>query len=364
MVNSRIDRKDLDSEMTVVRNEMERGENNPSRIAVPAGRSPPRTAGTTTASPPSAPAPTSRGVDIDRLRAFYRTYYQPDNAVLVVAGEFDPDRRSAGSPSPSAPSPGRRARCRGSTRVEPVQDGERIVTTRRVGDQQLLVATYHMPARCRIPTAVAVDAARQHHDRSSPPAACTRRWSKRKQGDAASAFCGASCSTIPASSRSSRRCRCRDSIDAAREAAIATLEGVAQRARHRGRGGSRPGEARSRPSTTCCRDPHAVRRPPVRSRSRPATGVSSSCSATAWRARDRRRRAARRAAFLKPANRTVGAVHSRCQARSRAAGAAPSTSSRWSRTTRAIPRSRRASSSTPRRPTSRRARSASRSPTA
>ena len=31
------------------------------------------------------------GVDIGRLQAFYRTYYQPDNAVLVVAGKFDPD---------------------------------------------------------------------------------------------------------------------------------------------------------------------------------------------------------------------------------------------------------------------------------
>jgi zinc protease len=32
MVNSFIARKDLDSEMTVVRNEMEMGENNPGRI--------------------------------------------------------------------------------------------------------------------------------------------------------------------------------------------------------------------------------------------------------------------------------------------------------------------------------------------
>ena len=28
-------------------------------------------------------------VPIDNLRAFYRKYYQPDNAVLVVAGKFD-----------------------------------------------------------------------------------------------------------------------------------------------------------------------------------------------------------------------------------------------------------------------------------
>ena len=34
-------------------------------------------------------------VDIGRLRAFYETYYQPDNAVLVVAGKFDPARTLA-----------------------------------------------------------------------------------------------------------------------------------------------------------------------------------------------------------------------------------------------------------------------------
>ena len=28
------------------------------------------------------------GAPIERLQAFYRTYYQPDNAVLVVAGTF------------------------------------------------------------------------------------------------------------------------------------------------------------------------------------------------------------------------------------------------------------------------------------
>ena len=37
-------------------------------------------------------------VPIERLQAFYRHYYQPDNAVLVVAGRFDEARtlRSGG----------------------------------------------------------------------------------------------------------------------------------------------------------------------------------------------------------------------------------------------------------------------------
>ena len=32
------------------------------------------------------------GVDIGRLQAFYRQYYQPDNATLIVSGKFDPAR--------------------------------------------------------------------------------------------------------------------------------------------------------------------------------------------------------------------------------------------------------------------------------
>jgi zinc protease len=85
MVNSRIDRKDLDSEMTVVRNEMERGENNPSRIVFQNMLSSAyrwHNYGKSTIGARSD----VEGVDIERLRAFYRTYYQPDNAVVVIAG--------------------------------------------------------------------------------------------------------------------------------------------------------------------------------------------------------------------------------------------------------------------------------------
>ena len=60
---------------------------------------------------------TTRSVrpDIERLRAFYRTYYQPDNAVIVIAGAFDPQKtlawiaKSFGAiPKPSSTLPRRR----------------------------------------------------------------------------------------------------------------------------------------------------------------------------------------------------------------------------------------------------------------
>ena len=88
MVNSFIAKKDLDSEMTVVRNELESGENNPMRVLLERVES---TAylwhnyGKSTIGARSD----LENVPIDRLQAFYRKYYQPDNAILVVAGKFD-----------------------------------------------------------------------------------------------------------------------------------------------------------------------------------------------------------------------------------------------------------------------------------
>ena len=58
LVNSFVKRDDLISEMTVVRNEFERGENSPAAILGQRIRPPP-TNGTTTANRPSATAPTS-----------------------------------------------------------------------------------------------------------------------------------------------------------------------------------------------------------------------------------------------------------------------------------------------------------------
>jgi zinc protease len=94
MLNSFVRKADLDSEMTVVRNEFEMGENSPGSIlfqrmqrlafawhnyghAIIGARS------------------DIESVPIERLRAFYRTWYQPDNALLVVGGRFEPKRALA-----------------------------------------------------------------------------------------------------------------------------------------------------------------------------------------------------------------------------------------------------------------------------
>ena len=89
MVNSFIARRDLDSEMTVVRNEMERGENSPDRILYQktlAAMFQWHAYGRDTIGARSD----VENVDIPRLQAFYRSYYQPDNATLIVRGRFVP----------------------------------------------------------------------------------------------------------------------------------------------------------------------------------------------------------------------------------------------------------------------------------
>lgn len=145
MVNSYIAKKDLDSEMTVVRNEFESGENSPFRVLLERVFSSAflwHNYGKSTIGARSD----IENVPIDRLQAFYRNYYQPDNAVLLVAGKIDEaktlalvDQYFSAIPKPEREIPK-------IYTVDPVQDGERQVVVRRVGDTQLLMAAYRIPA--------------------------------------------------------------------------------------------------------------------------------------------------------------------------------------------------------------------------
>ncbi|MBN8230177.1 insulinase family protein [Corallococcus macrosporus] len=144
MVNSFIARKDLDSEMTVVRNEFESGENDPRGILFKRTMSAAYLWHNYGKATIGAKADLEH-VPIDRLQAFYRRYYRPDNATLVIAGRFQPEKALALVQStfgklqkPKEPVPL-------TYTQEPTQDGEREVTLRRVGDNQLLSSVYHVP---------------------------------------------------------------------------------------------------------------------------------------------------------------------------------------------------------------------------
>ncbi len=145
MVNSFIAYEDLQSEFSVVRNEMERGENSPGRMLDQRVRA---TAfewhnyGKSTIGARSD----VEGVDIGRLQAFYRMHYQPDNATLIVAGDFAPGEAAAIIADSFGAIPAPERELPRIYTVEPVQDGERLVTLRRVGEQSLVMAAYHIPA--------------------------------------------------------------------------------------------------------------------------------------------------------------------------------------------------------------------------
>ena len=149
MVNSFIAADDLESEMTVVRNEWESGENDPlgvlqKRVLAAAFQ------WHNYGNLPIGARSDIENVPIGRLQAFYRKYYQPDNAVLVVAGRFDPERAVELVEEKFGSIP--RADRSGANELfptytaEPAQDGERSVTLRRVGNVQLALAAYHIPA--------------------------------------------------------------------------------------------------------------------------------------------------------------------------------------------------------------------------
>lgn len=144
MVHSFIAKKDLDSEMTVVRNEMERGENDPGRILYQktlAQMFDWHNYGKDTIGARSD----VENVDIGRLQAFYRRYYQPDNATLVVSGRFDAARVLRWVQRYFGPIPKPRRALPPLYTLDPVQDGERALTLRRVGGTPLVYAGYHTP---------------------------------------------------------------------------------------------------------------------------------------------------------------------------------------------------------------------------
>jgi zinc protease len=145
MVNSFIAKKDLDSEMTVVRNEYEAGENSPFRVLLKRMVSVAydwHSYGRDTIGNRSD----IENVRIENLQAFYRTYYQPDNATLLVAGKFDEAKTLAiiGRTFGAIPRPKRSLPPFWT--VEPTQDGDRTFTVRRKGDVQIVIAAYHMPS--------------------------------------------------------------------------------------------------------------------------------------------------------------------------------------------------------------------------
>lgn len=129
-------------EMTVVRNEFESGQNDPfltTMLRVQSVAFDWHNYGKPTIGARSD----IEHVNVQHLRDFYQKYYQPDNAILVVAGKFDAPKTLDYINATFGQLPKPTRTLEPTYTVEPTQDGERLVTIRRVGGTPLLVAGYH-----------------------------------------------------------------------------------------------------------------------------------------------------------------------------------------------------------------------------
>jgi len=146
MRNSLLLKEDKDSEMTVVRNEFERGENNPGRllskeiwatayVAFPYHHN---TIGWRS---------DIENMPIEVLRDFYNTYYWPDNATLTIIGDFEKQNtfnlidkyfgKISKAPH-NIPKP---------YTEEPEQFGPRKIVIKKSGQQGLVSIGYKIPGR-------------------------------------------------------------------------------------------------------------------------------------------------------------------------------------------------------------------------
>jgi zinc protease len=145
MTTSAILQSDLDTEFSVVRNEFEIGENDPSgvlneRILSTAylwhnyGKS---TIGS---------KEDIERVPASRLKVFYQKYYQPNNSTLIIGGKFDEKKTLSWIKDYFASIPKSKTDIEQTYTVEPPQDGERFVELKRNGDIQYIGMAYHTPS--------------------------------------------------------------------------------------------------------------------------------------------------------------------------------------------------------------------------
>jgi len=145
MAHMTMAKKDLDTEMTVVRNEMESGENSPLNVLderVMAAAFNFHNYGKTVIGNRTD----VERVPVENLAVFYHKYYQPDNADVIIAGQFDESKALAMVADTMGALPKPQRVLTQPYTVEPTQEGERFVTLRRIGDIQGIMAVYHIPS--------------------------------------------------------------------------------------------------------------------------------------------------------------------------------------------------------------------------
>ena len=145
MRNSFIADEDRRSEMTVVRNELERGQNEPMMVLDEAVYA------TAFREHPYHHPTIGWRADVEnvptaRLKEFYDTFYHPNNATVIVVGDFEEPRaleliQTYFGAVPASPSPIPEVYT-----DEPGQQGERRLVVRRAGELPLVQVAFRTPA--------------------------------------------------------------------------------------------------------------------------------------------------------------------------------------------------------------------------
>jgi zinc protease len=149
MRNARVVPEILAKEMKIITNELEIGENNPFRILhqrVNATAFEWQAYGRSTIGAKSD----IQNVKLEYVKSYYDRYYQPDNAVLLIAGRFD-EVKTLGLVNQFYGRIPRPTRVLHPTyTLDPAQDGEKSVTVRRIGGTPMVIVAYKIPAAAHI----------------------------------------------------------------------------------------------------------------------------------------------------------------------------------------------------------------------
>jgi zinc protease len=144
MRNLRLRQEDHDSEMSVVRNELERGENHPEEalekeLYAIAFREHPYH------HPTIGWRSDVEGVPMSRLRDFYNTFYWPNNATVIALGDFSTEHAVELINKHFGTIPAAPHEIPPVYTTEPPQEGERRFEVTRAGDMPRVWIGYHVP---------------------------------------------------------------------------------------------------------------------------------------------------------------------------------------------------------------------------
>ena len=145
MRNSFIADSDRQSEMTVVRNELERGQNEPMMVLDEAVYA------TAFREHPYHHPTIGWRADVEnvptaRLKAFYDTFYHPNNATVIVVGDFERASTLRLINEHFGAFPATEEAIPEVYTDEPAQQGERRLTIKRAGELALVQVAFHTPA--------------------------------------------------------------------------------------------------------------------------------------------------------------------------------------------------------------------------